>query len=426
MITKTEQAGKTGPAARSSTQAVPPEPAHDRPVPLHALTFLEDNGEVVIGRADIDSYGVFPPDGAALVRQLAAGMPPSQAARWYADAYGEQVDMAEFLETLSELEFLGDAGQATAGPVRWQRLGQWMFSPVAWVFYLAVIAAAAVAMIAKSRLALHPGNLIFTHYVTVLELVLFLGQFPLILLHELFHMLAGRRLGLRSSLRIGRRLYFLVFETALDGLVAVPRRKRYLPILAGMLADLLVIAVLTLIAAATMGPDGSAPLAGAICLALAYATLLRFAWQFYVYLRTDLYCVAVTVLGCLDLHAAAQQMLANRFRRLLRRPTADESLLHPRDRAVGRWYSWLILAGYAFSILTLVVAIAPVGWRILDTAFGRFAHGGQPWGHVADSVLFLALNLAQIVVVLTLMLRPRLRRLRGRTAGSPPERNAVA
>jgi hypothetical protein len=393
----------------------------DGPLALHPLTYLEQDGEVVVGRADIDSYGVFPPDGADLLRQLSAGVPPAQAASWYADTYGEQVDIAEFLETLDELGFIGEPGTAAAGPVRWQRLGRWMFSPVAWACYVLVIAAAVAAMVAKPRLAPHPGNVIFTHYLTVLELVVFLGQFPFILLHEWFHMLAGRRLGLHSSLRIGRRLYFLVFETALDGLVAVPRRKRYLPMLAGMLADLLVIAVLTLIAAALIGPGGKLPLIGAVCLAQAFVTLLRFAWQFYVYLRTDLYCVTVTVLGCLDLDAAARRILANRFRRLLRRPAADESLLHPRDRAVGRWYSWLMLAGYAFSIVTLVVAIAPLGWRILGTAFARFAHGGQPWAHVADSVLFLALNLAQIAIVLILMLRSRRRRDQSRGASSRPE-----
>ena len=175
-------------------------------------------------------------------------------------------------------------------------------------------------MIARPRLAPHAGNLVFTHYVTVLVLTLFLGQFPLILLHESFHMLAGRRLGLRTSLRLGRRLYFLVFETIMDGLVAVPRRRRYLPMLSGLLADLLVIAVLTLIAAATMRPDGSVPLAGAVCLAFAFTTALRFAWQFYVYLRTDLYYAAVTVLGCQDLQAAARHILVNRFRWLLRLP----------------------------------------------------------------------------------------------------------
>ena len=69
-------------------------------------------------------------------------------------------------------------------------------------------------------------DLFFTHYMTVLELVTFLGQFPLILLHELAHALAGRRLGLRTRLSIDRRRYYVVFVTEMDGLVTVPRRKR--------------------------------------------------------------------------------------------------------------------------------------------------------------------------------------------------------
>ena len=43
--------------------------------------------------------------------------------------------------------------------------------------------------------------------------------------------------------------------TALDGLVAVPRRKRYLPMLAGMLLDVLVVCGLTLGAAGLRGSD---------------------------------------------------------------------------------------------------------------------------------------------------------------------------
>ena len=53
-----------------------------RPLRFHPLAFLEDGGEVVVGRSDIDSYGVFPTDGAALVRELAAGRPPADAAAW--------------------------------------------------------------------------------------------------------------------------------------------------------------------------------------------------------------------------------------------------------------------------------------------------------------------------------------------------------
>lgn len=376
------------------------------PLRLHPLTYLTEHGEVVIGRPDIDSYGVFPPDGAALLRQLEAGMPAEEAAQWYSDVYGERVDMAEFIELLDELRFLvRDDETPAARPMRWLRLSRWTFSPVAWGCYLLVIGVAIAAMAATPRLAPHVGNLFFTRYMSVLELVTFLGQLPLMLVHEAFHVLAGRRLGLRSSLRLGRRLYYLVFETTMDGLVAVPRRSRFLPMLAGMLADLLIIAILTLVAAVT----GAATLVGGICLALAFSTLLRFVWQFYFYLRTDLYYVVVTVLGCVDLHATARRMLANRLRRLARRQLADESGMHPRDRAVGRWYVWLMVSGYAFSICTLALAVRPAAGRVFGVVLGRFDHGGQPLSGVVDSVTFLALNAAQIAIVVVMAVRARRR-----------------
>jgi hypothetical protein len=390
-------------------EAQPADEVTDEPVRLHALTYLEEDGEVVAGRADTDSYGLFPPDGAALLQKLETGVTSRDAAQWYQATYGEPVDMAEFLDTLDELGFLVKPGEVpvAVAPVRWQRLGAWMFSPAVWACYVLIVGAAGAAMIVHPRLLPHPGNLFFTRYMAILELTVFLGQWPLLLLHEAFHTLAGRRLGLRSSLGVGMRLYYVVFETTLDGLVAVPRRQRYLPMLAGMLCDLLVIAVLTLVGAVTIRPDGTVPLVGGVCLALAFATLLRLVWQFYFYLRTDLYYVAVTVLGCVDLQAAAQRIMANRLRRLARRPLADESVLHPRDRAVGRWYSWLIAAGYTFSIVTLLIALVPIGRKVLGTVFGRFTHGGHPWPQVADSVLFLGLNLAELTLILFVSVRSR-------------------
>ena len=76
------------------------------------------------------------------------------------------------------------------------------------------------------------------------------------LCHEAFHAPDGRRLGLNSKLSIGRRFYYLVFVASLDGLVAVPRRKRYLPMLAGMVLDVLVAASLTVAASALASTTG--------------------------------------------------------------------------------------------------------------------------------------------------------------------------
>jgi hypothetical protein len=243
----------------------------------------------------------------------------------------------------------------------------------------------------------------------VMMVALFITQFPLILLHEASHALAGRRLGLPSRLSVGRRFYYLVFETSMDGLVAQPKSKRVLPILSGILTDFGVLAALTLGAAATMRPDGSFPLLGGLLLAMAYTTLLRVLWQFFFFLQTDIYYLVVTVLGCVDLHTCAKQMLSNRWRELLgRSPRYDPADWHPRDRKVARWYSALIVTGYAVVLATLVVAVVPILFRLLGTVIGRLTgNGAQGAAGLVDSIVFLVLSIGEIVIALALSLRDR-------------------
>ena len=85
----------------------------------------------------------------------------------------------------------------------------------------------------------------------------------------------------------------------------MPRRKRYLPMLAGMLTDVLAIAGLTLAAAAlhpaaaggTGAGTGAAAFGYRFLLSMAFAVVLRFAWQFLFFLRTDLYYLTTTAAG---------------------------------------------------------------------------------------------------------------------------------
>jgi hypothetical protein len=381
----------------------------ERAVCLYPLTYLDDGDEVTVGRLDVDSYAVLPKDGAELVRRLAEGMTPREAADWYSGAYGERVDVGDLLNTLDELGFIR-ATPAESLPdktpsVRWQRLGRALFSFPAWVCYAVLAVGGIVAMARSPQLVPHYRNIFFTKSFTVVEVVLFFGQFPLLLIHEAFHALAGRRLGIRSRLSVGRRLIYIVFETSLDGLVVVPRRRRVLPIMAGMLADVVVLAVLTLSAGA-----GSTTLFGRVCLALAYTTLLRLLWQFYFYLRTDLYVLFTTALGCVDLHNVAKSVLRNAFRRALGRSVLDESLWHPTDRRVGRWYAWLMLAGYLGTVVTFLVAVLPTAYHLFSGVLSRFFTDAATSGELLDSAVFVGLNLAQILLVAILAGRDRRRR----------------
>jgi hypothetical protein len=403
----------------------------DQPVALRALAYLDEGGEdVTVGRADTDEYVVLPAPGAALLRQLGDGHTPAEAAAWYRREYGESVDIADFLATLDELGFIRENGEneRAATPVRWSRLGRIVFSPVSAGCYLALLLAAVAVMSTSRSLVPTYHSLFFTSYFTILALVLFLGQFPLVLLHETAHALAGRRIGLRTRLSVSRRLYYFVFITAMDGLVAVPRRQRYLPILAGMMADLGVAAILILAAAATMHANGSLPEAGAIAMAFAYMTLLRVVWQFSFYLQTDIYYLITTVLGCVDLQGTARTIIRDRLRRLTGRstvPTAPTPATaislspYPQDLAAARWYSWLLPAGYLISTAVLITALIPTAWHILSAVFGRLAGSGAQGGvGLLDSCGFLALNVIQFALIAVLLWRER----RNRSgAGSPAQ-----
>ncbi|RZB17447.1 hypothetical protein StrepF001_22375 [Streptomyces sp. F001] len=391
---------------------------------MHRLTYLDDGDETVVGRLDVDSYAVFPPDGVALLRELESGRTPSDAAAWYAERYGEPVDMAEFLTTLRELGFVRQEGDLLDNAdelggreaVRWQRLGRALFSPFAWICYIALVAAAVAVCLVDPRMVPHQQNVFFTDYLTVVGLTILFGQIPLTLLHELFHVLAGRRLGIRSGVRLGRRFYFVVFETALDGLVAVPRRKRYLPMLAGLLADVLVIAGLIVVAYVTRYSNDGISMLGGICLALAFTTLPRMVWQFYFFLRTDVYYLISTVLGCVDLQTVTRELLGNRVNALLGRRDrlVDESRWHPRDQRVARWYAPFQVMGYAFAIATLLFVVVPLAWQFFGTALRTIASGGAlPTSRFWDAAAVLGFSLFEPAIAAVLFLRERFRRAAG-------------
>jgi hypothetical protein len=383
---------------------------------FHRLSFAAEGEDVVIGRRDIDSYGVFPPDGAALVRELEGGRSLPDAARWYEATYGEAVDVEAFVATLADLEFLRDdeAPLAAERPaVGWQRLGRALFCPPAMGAYLAVVTLAVLFAISDPSLVPVPRNVFFVSSFVVVELTIVLGQLPLSGIHELAHLLAGRRLGLNSRIRLSNRFYFVVFETTLDGLVGVPRRQRYLPMLAGMGADVVVMAALTV--AAGLAPDGS--LGRAVCLALAFSTLPRIVWQCYFFLQTDIYYLVSTVLGCIDLHATSRQWLANRMNLALGRSArvVDETTWHPNDRRAARWYGPLMLVGYGAAAIMAALVALPLAWHLFGGAaralFSSDAGGAELW----DAGVLFAISAIHLALAGALARRER-------RAGRRPDR----
>ncbi len=380
-------------------------------VRLRPLTYLPETDGVMVGCAQTDSYALLPPDGAALLEQLTL-RPPDEAGRWYESTYGEPVDVSDFLDTVAELGFVDDGPlgprhrlDRRAVGLRWQRTGRVLYSPLAGVVAAAVVVATLVAVVHDPALLPRTDHVFFSDYLLLIELTVAFGQVPLILLHEVCHVLAARRLGVPARIRVSHRMYFVVFETVMDGLVMVPRRRRYLPMLAGMLCDLLVVCVLTLVA----GVAGTPSAVAGVCLALAFSTVVRFALEFLLFLRTDVYYLICTVVGTVDLHTTSSEILADAWWRLVRRRDKlhDPVRWHPTDVRAARWYTPVHAAGYLLAAALLALVLLPVSWRFLESAATQLLHPNLGSVHFWDALGLLLLNAAQPAAAALLWLRER-------------------
>jgi hypothetical protein len=378
----------------------------DVTVRLHPLTMVAEDGGVMVGRPETGSYALFPDEGAELLRRLDTGIPIADGVLWYEQVSGSALDVADFLATIEDLGFVrGESeDQTPKAPVRWRRLGVVVFSWPALAGYAAVIMAAIVAMIRDPSLRPSYQNLFFTDHPSLIPVVLTLVGIGFVLVHEWCHMLAGRRLGLPSRLRIGRRFYYLIAETQLDALLSVPRRQRYLPFMAGMLSDTVVLAALTLLAVALRGA-GVVAWCPRLCLALAFTNLLRLVWQLLFYLQTDMYYVIATAARCTYLQAAARFHIAAQARRLLRRPVRQANPdWSDRDRAAGRWYAPLLVAGYVFSVASLIWAGIPTTVRLWSAAVQRLRPGSTP-ADIADAVILILFMSTELGLLLFVSVR---------------------
>jgi hypothetical protein len=273
-----------------------------------------------------------------------------------------------------------------------------------------LVVAAIVAGALNHDLVPTHRDVFFSRSLVLIELTIIAGQLPLTIIHELAHLLAGRRLGVASRIRVAHRFTVVVFETVLDGLVMVPRRKRYLPLLAGMLADVVVMGVLVDVAW-LIGPG----VAAQVCLALAFTTLPRILWQFFVFLRTDVYYLLATALRCDDLDGAGRDVLRTWYRRhrgrlagrLASVPVpvpAPADRWAARDWRAGRYFAPLLVAGYAAMLGTLVGLVGPLTLRFVERTIDAL-RGGGAWRW--DAAAVLGLNLAQPVAARALAWKAR-------------------
>ncbi|MEM8960202.1 MAG: hypothetical protein AAGD38_01875 [Acidobacteriota bacterium] len=380
--------------------------------PVHVLPFSRqiENGEAVIGRPETGVFLALPEEALEILDDLAAGHTVSEARRAFASKHGETPDMIDLLEHLADHGLVSRPGESKPTDIDtfddqfgWipRGLARAFFTPIAWVVYGLSVALAVVAVVLEPSIVPGWRAAYFPRDTALLLIALmFLGLLTTFF-HELGHVLAARAQGVATRFGIGNRLWFVVWETDMTGVWALPRRRRYLPILAGPLVDLVSASWLVLIGFAIQQELVTVtPRALQIVRALLLVYLMRLLWQAYFFVRTDYYYAITNALGCKSLMADTEAFLGERWARLRgRRPESSLAHLSARERRAVRGYSvvWLLGRGVAVGVLLLIqlpLFIGYGGLLVSTISSGQLADAETTsWLPVAMFLLFFGIGM---------------------------------
>jgi len=408
--------------------SVPREPGPDSQVTFFELsTRAEEDGNVVVGRADTGDFVLFPEVGARIIQELNRGACLGDVAESLS-RNGPAVDVVNFVRQLSECGFVravdgvpvADAPTGHRGSLPWlnTRHVAWMFTGPAYAAYSLAVAAAVAVLVLQPRVRPHYADFFFSRSTSVVlagSTVLFIA---IAALHEFAHLASARAAGVPARISFGTRLYSLVAQTDVSGLWAASRADRMRTYLAGMGMDLVLGSALVL--ARTFSAAGG--WADRVMAAAVVVIIAGIAGQFQLFLRTDLYFVTAEWLRARNLFEDAAVQFAHTVRSWTRRPGRGEhplAALPPGERRVVTGYCVVMVAGTLVSLTVFAAYLLPALVLLLVRA-GHGLSGGIASGHVLavlDGAATLVVGGGTELLIAIIALRslpPWLRRLRGR------------
>lgn len=384
------------------------------------LSVQQEGDGYYIGNAQIDAFYQFPEQGLRIIDLLREGCTVTTVKSKLASETGETVDVDDFVDTLKAIGFVYPAGEGHLyheaisesdahdkrlrfrAPIRFART---VFSLPALVLYLGTLGLAAHAMIEDPRLRLNLDAFYLEDHLT-LTLVLLLVLYGITAsMHELGHMLAAARHGVESRLGIGNRLWSLVAEADLSGILALPKSQRYLPFFGGMIVDLLSISLITLIIQWLL-TQGHGGFIVKLLQALILQITLSISWQFNLFLKTDVYYVVCNYYGHPDLDREARTYLREKLHAASFGLLGEETKTHDRRHmGVLRMFALLWVVGRIAALAFLFIVLIPTLVRYFERAQKAFMDPATDRVAAYDAAAFAVISALLFLVGMYMWLR---------------------
>jgi hypothetical protein len=266
--------------------------------------------------------------------------------------------------------------------------------------------------------------------VTITVISLWVIGWVEIAFHEFWHFLAARSRGVKADFSLSTRLTFIVAQTDVSGVWSIPREKRYIIYLAGMMFDALWIA--TLLGLLVLNDSGTISLPVLVYKlfkALIFGQFWVIIWQFQFFMRTDVYYVAANWLNCKNLAGDSRMLVRFWLWKLFGRwplprswkaswSSADLNLIPFHEMRSVRIYLPFYLIGSAIALGRFFFNTLPIAWGLIVRSVLVLAQG---WTNnqaaFIDALIYTLFSASTWGLLAFLILRNR--RRRGRASSDP-------
>jgi putative peptide zinc metalloprotease protein len=336
-----------------------------------AIIVVPDGDGFILGRSAVADFVAVPRIGGQISQWLQSDMSIEDSAARAVEVGGQQIDIAGFLADLEAAGILNDRPPPVVRPPFGCGLGRVLFGRIGLTVQTVLVVVGLVLLVTDP--ALRPAYRDGVPFAVPLASILIIATLAMVLtiVHELAHKLAAAQLGVHGRISFGRRLFFIVAQTDVTGPWVSPRKKRAIPLVAGILIDAAIVAAL-LVVRKTWGDQLGSPTTEIIPAAV-FGNVGAIVGQTAVYMRTDFYALFLVLTGRKNLWALKGAIV----RQLIRRTNAeDDELLAaggPADIFSARCYLLLYVPGVAIACWYYFAFRLQAAFRLIELSWSEIA-----------------------------------------------------
>src|SRR5258708_2589898 len=224
-----------------------------------------------------------------------------------------------------------------------------------------VLIFAFLSLIALLKFFPKPADFFWSSYFSLCILSSFVFTWIAALMHEGAHLLIGRLYKIRGKLRLSHRLNYLVVETYFPDIYSVPKWGRIAIYISGIIVDMATVSVLYIWVFLFNSP---------IVKQFILLGWLSILWQFFFFMKTDIYFAIRELVGVENLYSYARLKFLNIFKR-----KKTQFQLNEKENNIVKVYAIFMVVGSFVGLFRYGFYHIPIIFALIIGSFQKILYG---------------------------------------------------